>query len=204
VSIVVTTISSATQVYSPPPTSHAHSGKGRMADAIAQQQQTGALSSTDATALTSALDAIDSGLQDSSSTTGTASGSGSTQSARLDPSDMQDRIDSLISDQVDSGALTSDQANELSNLFASHGTSVTDSTAGGLDGPPPGPPPADGGASPDGTDATSATPGTTSANDLLSTFIQQLQAAQSSKAGYGASGTTASQSSSALLFDFKS
>ena len=206
VSIVVTSISSATQVYSPPPTSHAHSGKGRMAEAIAQQQQSGALSSTDATALTSALDAIDSGLQDSSSTSGTASSSSASDSTRLDPSQVKDRIDSLIGGQVSSGALTSDQATELSNLFSSHGTSVTSATGGAPDGPPPGPPPADGPSGSNGTGSTDASTGTTStsANDLLSTFIQQLQAAQTSNAGYGARGATASQSSSALLFDFKS
>jgi hypothetical protein len=201
--MIVTTISSATQTYSPPATSHARSGKGRMAEAIAQQQQAGALSSTDATALTSALSSIDSSLQGdaASGVSGSASASAGN---RLDPSAMKDRIDSLISDQVSSGALTSDQASELTNLFSSHGASVTGSTdtAAGAPPPPPGPPPSGAGA--DSGSAITGSSGTTSSSDLLSTFIQQLQAAQSNGAGYGASGTSASTQSQALLFDFKS
>ena len=203
----MTSISSAAQVYSPPATSHAHSGKGRLAQAIAQQEQNGALSSTDATALTSALGAIDSSLQgDTSSATGAAGQSGS-GSNRLDPSQTKDRIDSLIADQVSSGGLTSDQASALKNLFSSHGTSVTSSTdtTGGAPPPPPGPPPSDNAST--GADVSSvsgASSGTNSTNDLLSTFIQQLQAAQSSGSGYASSGATASTQSAALLFDFKS
>ncbi|MGH1570231.1 hypothetical protein ACRAWG_05685 [Methylobacterium sp. P31] len=43
-----------------------------------------------------------------------------------------------------------------------------------------------------------------SGNDLLSTFLQQLQTSQSGGAGYGASGTSTGANVSALLFDFKS
>ncbi len=116
---------------------------------------------------------------------------------------MKDRIDSLISDQVESGALTSDQASELKNLFASGGQSTTASAAAGgpsgAGGPPPGPPPDQ--ASSDGDTSTSGS----SASDLLSTFIQQLQAAQSSNSGYGATGTSRSgTSASAVLVDFRS
>jgi len=203
----VTTLSTATQVSLPQPTTHAHSGKGRMAQAIAQQEQSGALSSTDATALTSALGAIDSSLQgDSSANSGVSGTSGSSGSNRLDPSQMKDRIDSLISDQVSSGALTSDQASELKNLFSSHGTSVTSASAGGPDGPPPGPPSAGVGAASGTSDsaATSSSSSTSSASDLLTAFMQQLQAAQSSTSGYAASGTSATTTSSALLFDFRS
>jgi hypothetical protein len=45
---------------------------------------------------------------------------------------------------------------------------------------------------------------TQSTNDLLSTFMQQLQSSQSVGAGYGANGTTNSSSLSALLVDFQS
>ncbi|MCJ2012809.1 hypothetical protein [Methylobacterium sp. J-076] len=206
----MTSISTATQVYTPPSTSRAHSGKNRMADAIQQQEASGALSSTDATALTSALGSIDSSL----SGTSTASTSGSSSGTTLDPSSIKDRIDSLISDQQSSGALTSDQASALKNLFASHGKSVSssgdsDGDGGGPDGPPPGPPPGgigSGGSSSGDSSSVGATSGTsgTSAGDLLSTFIQQLQAAQSNGSSYAASGQTSSAQSSALLFDFKS
>lgn len=193
----MTSISSTSQAYTALATSQTHSGKNRMADAIQKQEASGALSSTDADALTSALSSIDSSLSSSSSS--------STSTTRLDPSSMKDRIDSLISDQVSSGTLTSDQASELKNLFASHGKSVTSSssdsgsdTDGPQGPPPPGPPP--------GADASSSSSGSTSStSDLLSAFMQQLQAAQSSGTGYAASGqSSTAQSSSALLFDFQS
>jgi len=194
----VTSISSTSQAYSALATSQTHSGKNRMADAIQKQEASGALSSTDADALTSALSSIDSSLSSSSSS--------STSTTRLDPSSMKDRIDSLISDQVSSGTLTSDQASELKNLFASHGKSVTSSssdsgsdTDGPQGPPPPGPPP--------GADASasSSSGSTSSTSDLLSAFMQQLQAAQSNGTGYAASGqSSTAQSSSALLFDFQS
>ncbi len=195
----VTSISSTSQAYSALATSQTHSGKNRMADAIQKQEASGALSSTDADALTSALSSIDSSLSSSSSS--------STSTTRLDPSSMKDRIDSLISDQVSSGTLTSDQASELKNLFASHGKSVTSSSDSGSDTdgpqgpPPPGPPP---GADPSASSSSSSS-STSSTSDLLSAFMQQLQAAQSSGTGYAASGQSSSaQSSSALLFDFQS
>ncbi|MGC5781090.1 hypothetical protein J4O73_20435 [Methylobacterium sp. NFXW15] len=188
----------STQRPPPPP----GGGRERMSSTIKSELSSGALSSTDATALTSALDAIDTSL---SSSTGT--GSTAAASSRLDPGSMKDRIDSLISDQVDSGALTSDQADELKNLFASGGRSTeASSSASGtseIGGPPPGPPP---GGSPDGTtsDGSSSTSGTSS-SDLLSTFMQQLQAAQSKNAAYGATGSSQySVNNSALLIDFRS
>lgn len=208
----MTSISTATQVYTPQATSHAHSGKNRMASAIQQQEASGALSGADATALTNALSAIDSSLS-ANATSGTSAASGSPDSASksgLDPSSMKDRINSLISDQVSSGTLTSGQATELKNLFASHGTSVTsadsDGDGGGPDGPPPaGPPPGldSGSSSANGTFSVSSASGTSS-SDLLATFIQQLQSSQSTGSGYSATGSTGSSQSAALLFDFKS
>ncbi|AWN38870.1 hypothetical protein [Methylobacterium radiodurans] len=162
----------------PPP-----SGKDRLASAIGDAASTGALSQTDATALTSALDTIDQGL----SADRTASGG----AARLDPAEMQDRIGDLIADQVSSGALTEDQADMLSDLFGQLDEGGPDGPGGG--GPPPGPPPG-------GTDAATSD---TSASDLLATFIDQLKSAQTSGAGYAASGRTGGQQASALLFDFK-
>jgi hypothetical protein len=183
------------------PTPHG-SGHNRLASTIGSELSSGALSSTDATALTGALDAIDASLSsdDPSSTTGSNS-TDSTRS-RLDPASMKDRIDSLIAGQVDSGALTSDQASELKNLFASGGRSTADSDSlsgpSGAGGPPPGPPP---GQSQDDTSSTSGS----STSDLLSSFLQQLQASQSSNARYGANGSSQyGANASALLVDFSS
>ncbi len=187
----------AAQRPSPPP-----SGKDRLTAAIDSEASTGSISRTDATALTSALDTIDSSL---SADAGSSASSG--RAARLDPAEMQDRIDDLIADQVSSGALTEDQADTLSDLFAQQGDEGGPEAAGGgmagpgkAGGPPPGPPPGDG---PGGTDATSEASAGNSASDLLASFIEQLKAAQSGGAGYAASGQSGSQQASALLFDFK-
>jgi len=182
--------------------------KTQMSDTISSALSAGTLSGTDATALTNALSSIDSSL----SADRTASSTTSTP-AKLDPSSMKDRIDSLISDQVSSGALTSDQATELKNLFSSHGRSTQTSDAASNDGslsgvgvPPPGPPGASGsgGTTDRASSATSSGSGAASTDDLLSTFIQQLQSSQSGGAGYGAGGTNTSTHISALLFDFQS
>lgn len=195
-----------------------------MADTISSALSAGTLSSTDATALTSALGKIDASLTSdgAGSGTGTTSGSGTTQ-AKLDPSSLKDRIDGLVADQVSSGSLTGDQATELKTLFASQAQSTQTSDAAGAGGvsgaggpppgPPPGHPPGDAASGSTGDSSTGGTAsgasgstvsGSTSVNDLLATFIQQLQSSQSGSTRYGAGGTSGSGSVSALLFDFKS
>ena len=161
--------SSTSQISAQRPPPPPGGGRERMSSTIKSELSSGALSSTDATALTSALDAIDTSLSSSTGSSSTASAS-----SRLDPVSMKDRIDSLISDQVDSGTLTSDQADELKNLFASGGRSTEASSsatgASEIDGPPPGPPP---GGSPDGTTSgSSSSTSSASSSDLLSAFIQ--------------------------------
>lgn len=117
---------------------------------------------------------------------------------------QEPRIDSLISDQVSSGALTGDQATERKTLFSRHGQSTQTSDAtSGAGGPPPAPPnDAAAGKTSDGT--SSGGSGSNSTNDLLSTFIQQIQSSQSASAGYGASATSTGTNIPALLFDFRS
>lgn len=228
-SISSTNLSQLFAAQRPPPPG---GGKTRVSDAIQSEAASGQISATDATALTSALDSIDSSLsadrasaQSSSSATTASSGSDS----RLDPSKIKDRIDGLIADQVTSGTLTSAQADTLKQIFAQgpgqqqgqqsgggdqDGIDATGSGGGtgrvghGHRGPPPGPPPSDDAA--DGSSSTtssaSSDSGTDSVSDLLKSFIAQLQASQSSAAGYTGSGSSNAygQQSSALLFDFKS
>ncbi|UIN34892.1 MULTISPECIES: hypothetical protein [Methylobacterium] len=192
-----------------------------MSNTISSALSAGTISSTDATALAGALSSIDRSLSSTS-----AASTSATSRSGLDPSSMKDRIDGLIADQVSSGSLTADQATELKNLFASHGRSTQSADAtgdgtgdvAGPDGPPPGPPPgpaptdaagsAGSGASVSASASTSTSTSTTDAarttNDLLSTFIQQLQSGQSGRVGYGASGTANSGAVSALLLDFRS
>ncbi|MGU3536283.1 hypothetical protein [Methylobacterium sp. A54F] len=182
---ISSTATSAAQLHGhrPPP------GRERMNAAITSELSAGSISQTDATALTRALDAIDTSLGADQAGAGTGtSGSAAGSTARLDPSGIKDRIDGLIDDQVTSGALSSDQADTLKELFAEQGPG----------GPPPGGPPGASGTDPgDGTgDATS---------DLLATFMQQLQASQSGASGYGATGAgSAGTQASARLFDFQS
>ena len=75
------------------------------------QVTSGTISSGDQDALSTALDSIDSSMQ---ADRGSAS-SGTQPSAE----DMTSKIDSLISAQVSSGNLTSEQADELKGVFLS-------------------------------------------------------------------------------------
>jgi hypothetical protein len=77
---------------------------------LAKEVSSGTVTSTDETALSSALDDIDSALksQIGSSSTGTPPS----------PDQMQSKINSLIDNEVSSGKLTADQAKELKAVFA--------------------------------------------------------------------------------------
>ena len=206
----MSSISSTTASQVQPTQRPAHAHKNRVASEIDSEASAGTISSTDATALTSALAAIDANLKSGGSATDSASApSGSTPTARLDPSAMQDKIDGLIADQVSSGTLTSDQATTLKSLFAQgdkHDGGAVAGAGGRLSGPPPGGPPSGGGTL--GTSpgsAASDTTSTTSTSDLLAGFIKQLQATQTSGAGYASSGSASVRSNaSAIVLDFQS
>lgn len=180
------------------------SPKQRLLDSISDQVGTGAISSTDQTALDSAVETIDGSLRSG----------GASQSSRLDPSALKSRVDDLISQQVSSGALTSDQAATLKQVLA-QGPGGKDGEPGGTDGiggagaphrghhhAPPPPDDASNGTDDASTSIATSTSGSTS--DLLSSFIKQLQDAQSQASGYGASGSSGgSKSAGALLLDFE-
>ncbi|KMO35596.1 hypothetical protein VQ02_17070 [Methylobacterium variabile] len=166
------------------------SPKQRLLDRISAQQQSGALSATDADALSSAVQDIDAAMSGASGTGGRA---------RLDPSQAKGRMDDLIGAEVDKGTLTSEQATTLKSLLSSQ----KGGGQGSPGGPPPGPPPSGDAAA---TGATGAS--ATSASDLLSSFLKQLQDAQTQAqaSGYGASGSTAKTgqaASQAAMFDFE-
>jgi hypothetical protein len=188
--------SSSTAVHTSP--------KQRILDTIASQVSAGKISSTDQTALTSAVDDIDSSLSG-----GVSSSSSSTK--RLAPSDLKSRIDDLIGNEVSNGTLTSDQAATLKSVFAQGGEDSGQGGVGGPGGPPPGPPPSgqgSGNASSDdstsSTDASGSASTATSTSDLLASFIQQLQATQSQTSSYSASGSNGgSRLTSAILLNFE-
>ena len=189
----------------------------------------GAISSSDQSALSSALNDINSSLQNNSPST-------STGGANASPGDLKSKIDTLIAGEVSSGKLTSDQATELQGVFAAafangpgDSTSANNASAAGGDLAPAGPggpggpggahgghhgghggPPPTGSASSSSSSggSTSSSSGTT-ANDILQQFLQSLQnsLSSSSSSSYSASGSSTagsgSSSFSALLINYQ-
>jgi len=195
---------------------------------LQSQVTSGAISSSDQDALSSALTDIDSQVR--SSRDGDPSAGGK-------PGDIKPKIDDLISSEVSSGKLTSDQATELQGLFkaafandpggaggdasgaASPGGAGGLGGPGGAGGPAPGGPGGAGGArhghhgggsksddssstdSSKSSSSSSSGSSTSSASDLLQQFLQSLQdaASNSSSSGYGATGSTSSSSSNSSV-----
>ena len=177
----------------------------------------GTISSSDQSALSSALTNIDSSLTagQSSQAVGSAGDAG--------PGDIKSKINSLIQAQVASGALTSNQATELQNLFndtfghGSDGPGGPGGPGGPQGGPPPGPPPSGGGSSGSASaitqllDSASSTTGDTSgdtsstdsssSSNVLQDFLKLLQDAQSF--AYGANGTSASNAAASTLVNYQ-
>jgi hypothetical protein len=177
----------------------------------------GTISSSDQSALSSALTNIDSSLTagQSSQAVGSAGDAG--------PGDIKSKINSLIQAQVASGALTSNQATELQNLFndtfghGSDGPGGPGGPGGPQGGPPPGPPPSGGGSSGSASaitqllDSASSTSGDTSgdtsstdsssSSNVLQDFLKLLQDAQSF--AYGANGTSTSNAAASTLVNYQ-
>jgi hypothetical protein len=177
----------------------------------------GTISSSDQSALSSALTNIDSSLTagQSSQAVGSAGDAG--------PGDIKSKINSLIQAQVASGALTSNQATELQNLFnntfghGSDGPGGPGGPGGPQGGPPPGPPPSGGGssgsasaitqlldsASSTSSDASgdSSSTDSSSSSNVLQDFLKLLQDAQSF--AYGANGTSASNAAASTLVNYQ-
>ncbi|WP_315754157.1 MULTISPECIES: hypothetical protein [unclassified Bradyrhizobium] len=159
---------------------------------LTKEVSAGKVSSTDQTALSSALDDIDSALKSG----GNSSSSSSTSSTPPSPEEMQSKIDDLIQSEVDSGKLTSDQATELKTVFANA------FSGGGAGGPPPAPTSDE--SSTDTTSSTSSSSSSSQVEELLKKLLEALQSSNSSKtSSYSASGTSSSSpSSKSLVVDF--
>ena len=107
----------------------------------------GAVSSSDQSALSSTLTDINSALQGGGS--GGSTGSTDAPPSNVAPGDIKSKIDSLIAGEVSSGKLTAQQASELQGVFqnafggganGSSGTVAVDATgATAAFGPPPSP-----------------------------------------------------------------
>lgn len=170
--------------------SQTHSPLSRLKTELASEVSAGTISSADQSALSDALDSIDSAMQASRPEKGSRPPS---------PDEMQSKIDSLIGDQVSSGALTSDQAEELKTVFANT-FAQGPGGPGGAGGPPPGPPP---GESDDGSSSSSSTSSSNSdLAKLLTDFLQSLKDSKSSSTGYGASGDQLSSQLRSLILDY--
>jgi len=177
-------------------TQYSHFSPRAMMDSkISQAVSAGTISTDDQSAFSTALDSIDSSLE-AARTSGTR------------PSgDIKSKVDSLIDEQVKSGKLTDDQADELKTLFA-QGPGSADKASGtgdvgGMGGPrgpggPGGPPPCGGASSgedeEEDDDETTTTEDATAQIDALMAFLEKLRETLSSGV-YGDSGSTTSSGS---------
>ena len=144
----------------------------RLQSLLQQDVSSGSVSETDATAVSSALESIDKEIRGSAPPPGGAKGGpppGPPPSGGTNP--MKEKVESLIQQQVDSGALTSDQATELKSLFEKMRPG-SDKTADAADNP---------------TSTSSTSSG--DALKLLQDFLDTLRS--SSTGRYGGTGTGA-------------
>lgn len=163
----------------------------RLQAELQSEVSSGTISSSDQDALSSALSDIDSSLQASRS-------SDEASGTRPSPDSLKSKIDDLISGEVSSGKLTSDQATELKQVFANT-----------FSGGPGGAPPTD---STSSTDATPASSSTSSSSDsssssddidqLLKKLLSALQNQMGSSGAYTANGSTSASSNSSLLLNY--
>lgn len=176
-------------------TTNSYSPLDRLKSELTKEVSAGTISTSDESALSSALDDIDSSLK-----TGASSASASSPPSA---DEMQSKIDDLIQNEVSSGKLTS-EASELKNVFAN----TFSGSANGAGGPPP---PPDGSSDSSTTSSTGSTSSSDSSSssssattaELMKELISLLQNATSQSTSYGASGNSASSNaSSALLVDY--
>lgn len=142
--------SSQSQIYSP---------RDLLQNTLTSEIASGKINQSDQSALSDALDSIDQSL---SASRGSKSGSGPRS-----PDQLKSQLDDLISQQVSSGKLTSDQADELKQVFQD----TFSKGPKGAGGPPPGSPPPGGAPG----DASSASDGTSSTASSVSDILKQLE-----------------------------
>ena len=134
------------------------------------QVEAGEITAEDEDAMMAALDAIHAERQEA----------GPPEPGSKPPSkdEMLANMETMLSDQVDAGTLTQDQADELLGMFES----------GEMGGPPPPPPPPGGQASGVGSQT----------DQLLSAILEELQ----SGSGYDETGDSSSSDAEALIVDY--
>lgn len=156
---------------------------------LSSEVSSGTVKSSDESALSSALDDIDSALKsEGSSTFGPPS-----------PKDIQSKVNDLISTEVKNGKLTSNQADQLKNIFAKALPQGDPGGPGGHGGPHgPGNVGTTNSASGDQSSTSDASSSSTDTNSLLQDFLKLIQDAQNTN-GYSASGDTQKAFSSMLV-----
>ncbi|WP_417686159.1 hypothetical protein [Roseibium sp.] len=140
---------------------------------LSSQVEAGNITEADSDAMLAALEAIHDDMAPE----------GGPSSTPPSKDEMQDKLEGLLSEQVDAGTLTQEQADELAAMFAS-----------GEMGPPP-PPEGGGPMGPPPSEASGTS--SDSSEDLLARLLEELSAAQSS--GYSNNGSTTSSASSMLV-----
>ncbi len=182
----------------------------RLQNELQSEVSSGAISSTDQSALSTALDDIDQTLKADRANGGQASGPPS-------PDQIKSKISDLINGEVQNGKLTSAQATELQNVFANAFSKGGPGGAGGHHGHHHDGDSGSAGGSDSSSSSTttlllaissSSSDGTTSSTDsttsLIQTFLQSVQNSQQQGAGYGANGDSTGSSTNALVLDFTS
>jgi len=157
----------------------------RLQTELASEVSSGQISSADKDALSAALNTIDSEMKGQRPASG-----GKPPSS----DEMQSKINDLIQSQVDSGALTSDQATELKSVFANAMPQGGPGGPGGAGGPPP------------SDDSSQSSDSSSSSDDdvtkLLKDFLQSLQNSNSAQS-YGSGGDSLVSQISSLIVDYK-
>ncbi|MCK9914562.1 hypothetical protein MXD81_35930 [Microbacteriaceae bacterium K1510] len=162
----------------------------RLQNELTSEISAGTISADDKTALSSALNDIDSALKSGMQAGGT----------RPSPNDMQSKINDLISQEVSDGKLTSDQASELKNVFAN----AFQGGPGGANGAG-GPPPTDADGDNDSSSTSSSTSSSSTNTDvakLMQDFLKMIQDAQGSSSSYGASGSNLMSQIQSLVVNY--
>lgn len=164
----------------------------RLQSELASEVSSGAVNSSDKSALSAALTDIDSEMKSEMQSAGGGQ--------RLSPGDMQSKIDSLISNEVSSGKLTSTQADELKKVFAN-------AFKGGPQGAgdhPPGGQGGDGDGSNNSTSSTGSSSSTSSdATQMLQDFLKLIQDSRSSSSSsYGTDRNSLTAQIQSLLVNY--
>lgn len=135
---------------------------------LLQQVSAGEITSEDSDAMLAALEAISEDMAPS----------GTTSETPPSEEEMQAKLESLLSEQVEAGTLTQEQADELADMFES-----------GDMGPPPPP-------------SASASSDSDDSEDLVAKLLEELSSAASSSYSEDGSTTSSTSSTSSILVDF--